>query len=524
MDKKERFEKPAHFPHKIIKDKTTGREIHLLSLGHNTIRPYVTQQQWTMDGSRLIVGDQETKEIFEYNIRKETLRFLDDDCLLDGSCRAYLTPKDELFYIRKKTEVWKINLNTYEKKLLATAPEERRMSGIQVTDDGKYATFYWWEQADEKDFFNGENRIRIVPRLNCETGEWDTTTITHCFDDIPKHPNAGHPIINPVYENLALFCHEGRTSEIPDRIWLGDFHTGEKKNLFVQAEYEDGQTGETCGHELWGANGEWVYFVKYGDSINGNPYGNLGQSGVVRIKKDGTCREYINDDWVHWHCYPSRDDRWVASDTQLWHNSRAEVILSSTESYRSYLLADFELPHYRRSHPFQPHPVISPDGRSVSWQMIDPRTGILCAAWMDISDITSISHEGGWKKWGEVEYLSRKNTVSEVTEEEDGILVSAGNALFVRSEKKGDNVSAEIEVTYLDEGKEPLVLKYTTGITGKKDLANRENAEMQLPREDSGKWVTKQIYLDSVNLNSAGRFLSDICLCGSTKIRSVCIK
>ena len=114
-----------------------------------------------------------------------------------------------------------MDLNTYEKEKVATVPSYANgASTIQVTNDGKYLTCYWKETRSEEDYVGDVNRFRIIPRLNCETGEWDTS-LHHEFNDDPRYPDVGHPIINPVYENLLFFCHEGTTEDIPDRLWIG---------------------------------------------------------------------------------------------------------------------------------------------------------------------------------------------------------------------------------------------------------------------------------------------------------------
>ncbi len=45
--------------------------------------------------------------------------------------------------------------------------------------------------------------------------------------------------------------------------------------------------------------------------------------GVVRVNLDGE-REYANNAYRYWHCYPSADNNWVAADTQ--NGSFSEIV------------------------------------------------------------------------------------------------------------------------------------------------------------------------------------------------------
>lgn len=145
---------------------------------------------------------------------------------------------------------------------------------------------------------------------------------------------------------------------------------GENYVMYVNA---NGKALEYFTHEVWGANGEKIYWV----SSKGSP--TPSTEGLVRANKDGTDREYINRDYLYWHCFPSGNDKWIVGDT-----ASGQVVLVNTSSKKSYYLAKFGMSNW--SHPYQPHPAVSYNANSVCWQL--DYNGVLSIAWQDTSDIT----------------------------------------------------------------------------------------------------------------------------------------
>ena len=110
--------------------------------------------------------------------------------------------------------------------------------------------------------------------------------------------------------------------------------------------------------------------------------------------------------------YPSPDKKWVAADIQ-YGNNQTGVALINAQTYESYLLANFSQPN--PNHPYQAHPVISYDGKKVSFQRAD-ETGMLCAAWIDISEFVDNAQEGEHGVISDTaSYISYSGANSEVT-------------------------------------------------------------------------------------------------------------
>ena len=517
-----RYLTPQKYPADTITDRTSGRTIKILNLpSAETVRPYVTNTQFTNNGESFVVADQANGILYEYNIKDETLRYL-DRCTMSGTGSAHITSQNVMFYGRSQTEIWKMDMNTYKKQLVSVVPAERKITGLQPTDDGKYLTCFWYEQDSEDDWVGDTNRIRIIPRLDTETGVWDTTTITKVFDSA-DYPHVGHPIMNPKYDNLVMFCHEGTTQYVHDRIWIGDFNTGETKNLFVQATIPGNEvnTGEPTGHEVWSMDGEYVYFIKYPMFST-----NVGISGMMRIDKDGINREYINSDYLYWHCYGSPDNNWMVADTQE-KDATAKVVLANTNTYQSMILVDFDLIKRTPDHPHQPHPTFSPDGNIITWQMINPlKANSLGCAWMDISDIRENAPQGDrFKLNDKVSYPSYTGGVNyvekTVVEDVEAVVIPKGNGLYADVYDKAifnDNTSVKVQITYLDNYKGNIDVYYTSGIKSTDDLCNRENMVAKITTKGTNKWVTEQIEISNINMANGCKFVTDLRVEGSAEL------
>lgn len=511
---------PMEIPVTTVYDEVAKRDIHYMNIdGGRAIRTYITQQCWDSTGTKFVVGHDKTASMYEFNTETNELKFL-DYAQTSGALNAFVTPNDEIFYINHSREIYKMNWRTYQKEKVADFPSGVNSGDfLEVTNDGKYLTCVWRETKSELDFVNGAQRIRIIPRLNCETGEWDTSLHKEFTEPVGSY-DVGHPVINPVYENLIFFCHEGLAQNIHDRLWLGDVDTGKSFNLFEQAVKMNGRTGEASGHENWSLDGEDMFFVKYSSLRDQN----VGQSGLVRISKDGKEREYLNDDYNYWHCYPSGDKNWVVGDTQQ--DGYSEVILVNAKTYQSQIISRFRM--WSNVHPYQAHPIISYNGKNVGWGMVDDNN-VLCAAWADTSEFTDKGVTGGSEKFNEqINVVSYADSYGETEKSEYNgtkcIRAAKGKGIYFDisdSIIKEKNADITLKITYLDSGVQPIVLNYTSAEISKKDLANRENKSVTIKRGGTDEWKTAEIRIDKANVANAGKFMTDFTLCGV--LSEVCV-
>ncbi len=493
---------PVSLPSREMTCPSTGNKYRYINLnGDNIEPPYVNKQMFNYDGTKFAFRHPKTKAMYEYDIANETVRFLDECAAL------YVAPTDIVYYI-KGGAIWALDWNTYEKREVC-----KTIMGdyLLVSNDGKYATGTAGIQTETR-----------TGRQNLETGEIDW--VDHKFETLTgrdEYQGIGHTNVNPGYPHLLFFCHEGSSSYIPDRLWMHNFETNETYNYFVQAGPDnDINTLESSGHEVWSMTGDYMYWVKFMHQGT-----TIGQSGFMRMDKDGKEREYINGDYSIWHCYPSGDDNWVVGDINevKWGKGGEyggiRIALANTNTYESWPIANFTVKN--ANHPYQPHPHFNYGSNIIEWQMID-ESGVLGIAWMDISELTKDPRKNTEieindqltlltnEKYGE--YQTKRETYEGV----DAWNIPQGHKMFVKVNDDylySENVDElKVEVTYWDKGRVPLYLGYTSVIETRMDLADREDRSVIIEKNNTCQWVTKQVTIKSASINNRGQHKSDFVL------------
>jgi len=337
-------------------DSTTKRKTNYINFnGEPVYRPYVSEQCWNKEGTKFIFGKDNT--LYEYDITTDTAKSL-DSARTDGVHLIAEVSSDNKIYYRKPGQgTWCIDWNNY----CHTKICDYEFNLISVSNDGKYIT---------GDLIGASDNREKLYRYNVHKNTLES--ISYVFPSINGSAGVNHVQVNPYYPNIMFFCNEG-ASDIPDRMYTMNWRKKQASNTFVQSKDSNGKALEYFTHEVWGANGEKIYWV----SSKGSP--TPSTEGLVRANKDGTDREYINRDYQYWHCFPSGNDKWIAGDT-----ASGQVVLVNTISKKSYYLAKFGMSNW--SHPYQPHPAVSYNANSVCWQL--DYKGVLSIAWQDTSDIT----------------------------------------------------------------------------------------------------------------------------------------
>lgn len=478
---------PVKLPPEVFTDKATGRKYYYINFnGRMALKPYVSSQNWNYEGTKFIFGCRVTNAMYEYDTIDNTVRILDlADC--DGiHLYATVLPNNMIYYSKNGT-LWKFDWKTGEKLKVG----DRSFSIVSVTNDEK------WASGD----YGGSAANQVMGRLNLETGEFQEMHKDFKSHN-PKSVGVNHSQINPGYPELQFFCNEGDTY-MPDRMWLGNWDTGEMYNMFVQTPNSDGSTGEPVGHEIWGANGDYMYFVKFTGGST------VGQTGIVRTDRFGNNREYINGDYPYWHCSPSGDDNWVAADT-----NGGYIVLIDANSYQSHLLCVIRM--YNWNHPYQPHPCISRNSAAVNWQMVND-DNICGIGWMNVSDISSnISQRENIEVNDTVQVISYNGTDCSAKKEiyNGAECIAASKRSKICFDIKDDFIYAEdcdvtVEVTYMDFGVLPLVVKYTSAAKSEYDLANVSNVQMNLSKTATKSWKTVKFKLKNANMANSGIHKSD---------------
>lgn len=504
---------PQYMPPVKMTDSESGRSYNLLTFnGNKAIRSYVNQQEFNSDATKFIIGNDKMQAMFEYDMQTYEMTFL-DYCTVGGSLTAVVNPQDQIFYRNNEDELWQMDWKTKKKHRIGKMPAGVvGGDGISVMNDGSYIGVKWLQKDDPKDFFptTGENRYRVLARLDTKTGEFYTER-SHEFDDNPETAHLGHPILNPVDKDLMFFCHEGTAELVPDRLWVANLATGEEWNVFRQAANSDGTTGESSGHELWTLDGKNIIFVKYKMKKS------IGKTGICRVSVDGEEREYFNDDYSFWHCTSTGDGEWVAGDTN---RSPREIALVSTKTYQSHLLAKFRVGPSGQ-HPYQPHPTLSWNGKMIAWQQTNEQDQ-LGTAWMDVSDITGADIPGGTVEYNDkLSYVTYPNCEFEVerkeVEGEECITAQKDCGIYMDIHDEWIKTycgAVTLDITYLDEGKMPILVKYTDAILTPQDYANQENQVIQIRRNNTGTWKTVSVPLKRASLYNSGKHLTDFVISG----------
>lgn len=505
-----KWEIPQKYAMQTYTDGSTGRTYHWISHeGLSAIRPYFNDEEWDSTGTRIIYGNDKTDAMYVYNTQTQTIQFLDYINDPAGSLGAvFRMGTDEVYYGKPNDnnykEFWKIDLNTMKRTRLAVVPNDvARANAPTVSNDGKWIVCNWNEPTGEDR--KGPTRSGVMVWINTETGEVEMPFERVTFN--PSYDGMGHCMINPVYTDIQFYCHEGNAGLVNDRMYIANRATGEKGVLFRQALNKDGSPAETVGHESWTDDGEWMSMVIYG--------GIYGPS-VAKVNKEGTVREYLNRGTSKsiWHCEPSADGKWIVADTN---SQPRNIFLVDATTYEEHLLASFT---GGAQHPYQPHPQIDHNGKYATWvQQVD---GVLGVSWMDITEFTGKVYEGGKEPFKEnIDIISYKDTdyYSEKVNYSGVEAVRAANDSEIRFDVNddvafGEDMSATLKITYLDSGMQDIHVQYTSGVKSEAEYADREDVRLTIKRTNSGKWVTKEFEIDSINLTNACEHQSDFVIKG----------
>lgn len=526
---------PQTLTARTITDSASGRQYKLLSLsGTDIVRAYFTAQQWNNAATKFIFGvadgaDNTNGAMLEYDTVTNKARFLDYADVSTKRLEAYVNPQDKIFYEKfndsGKIEYWVMDWSTYEKHKIAELPDGIKAGrNVVATNDGNYMSVQWQTAEESGD------EATVLARLDTNTGEFFTDR-TYSFKD----KKLGHPMINPANENLMMFCHEGDDDYITDRIWVADM-TGAFRpwQAFTQAReyYVDEQdkeqtvVTEPATHEVWQGNGEAIVFVK---SLKD---GNKGESGLVRVKPNGSDREYFpNPENYHfWHVTPSYDGNFIASDAKPYEgHTNAHIVLYDSRTYDQWCLATFNPgtagnDNNRRGwayDPYQFHPTISNNANKICWEMYDSSKATYGFAWMDISNISGRTVTGGVSSYNSnLNYVSCSGTDFEVDQEtyegKDSLHIQRDGMLYLDvkdSLGKTTKANGKLTFKYYDSGTSDIVVKYTSAIDSEENVWKQEDQEITIVCTGTNAWVEKTIEINDMSLDNSCKHLSDLVIC-----------
>ena len=334
-------------------DQKTGLTVQVLGKpGVDTSHQYFTAMSWMSDSRHMLLCTQIDEE--------KKGKYIKTD-IMDGRTEVIaerldwgrgLVSQQDVFYYYDGPLIYEFNLITCQTRTVCTLnPDETVYGPLSITNDGKKMGIYWRKGNDwtigTLDITNGLVEKAASPGF------------------AEPYPIANHAMINPAYPHLIFFSHEGQTEYIADRIYIIDTDSGIIKNAYPQKKLEGGELVEFVGHEMWSADGDYLYFVKY-------PQSPLKPTGVHRIDKQSSEASLINGDYNYWHVSLSPDGKWAVADT-IEQEAISKIVLIHLENRTSRMLC--ELPIWYQ-HPGHPHPSFSPDSRKISFTFADEQANL----------------------------------------------------------------------------------------------------------------------------------------------------
>lgn len=504
------YSTPIKCPYQKITDYETGRTFYYMNFfGEEALRPYVTMQSWSSDGKSFI-GGTKSGYMFLYNTEAQMLTFVDDNMNYYGvkMINATIGTDDCIYYVRSEgghNSIWRADIKTLEKEKLTDISDDVVVGGVSISNDCKYIGFDY-EDTYNKTYPAG---IDLGARYCIETDTWDIFSYKFTFAQ-----DMNHVQVNPVNPDLMFFCHEGGSIEgladgaIYDRLWTYDFSTDTADNIFRQGVI-NGIAMQKATHEVWSKDGEYIFFVVQ-DGIYGK------SPSVVRIDKDGRHRQYYYDpdNTFYGHCYVSGDGKYVAADGSY-------ITVINTQTNQSFKITRW-IGHGKTEHPYHPHPHIAREHYVVNWGMRS--NGILGIMWYDFSEIdeNEIATGGRYELGENLEYVSYEKLSCETKEiyksGKDCFYVRQGNCLYIDiAESVVDSVNDTVTISfdYFDNGKQPILLTYTSGVNTDNDYWKSFDADKSVKRTGSNKWKHAEIVIDSGNFENAGEYSTDFKFSGA---------
>lgn len=356
---------------KLVADKRTGTTFVAVGRrGTNTTHNYFTAMTWQRDSRTIVlsadvVQADMTCRYVAYDMARNAAELLEERADWGGATVSF----DNKLYYLKHRRIHAIDLDTKEHRVLCSgATEETVFHGpLSVTNDGRSLGIYWTERGQW-----------TIGRADARTGAMEKVA-TPGFAE--PYPVANHAMINPIYANQIFYAHEGRTQDIPDRIWTvdADGPCGTARNLYRQQRLPDGCHGEYVGHEAWSYDGERLYFVKYSSSP-------LAPAGIYYVNRHGTEWGHLNGEHRHWHAAPSPDGRWIVSDTES-DDHTSKIVLTDAATGKSEVLCEV---NRWPNHPGHPHPSFSPDSKRIAFTFADEHNDL----WVGCIELEHMKERG----------------------------------------------------------------------------------------------------------------------------------
>ncbi len=526
-------------PYYVITDNTTNRTFYYINFyGSMLMRPYFSEQSWTFDGKRFLCGT-ESGLLYLYDTTTQLMHYIGQSSSPSTNDSDGNVGPDGMIYWYSSYNGYKTYMRldpddpNLESKVVYTFPKGVTSGTDFIARDGSY---FGGEVGDPYDelgetregyakiavFYLKEGNVPGVPDYNYKLNYYK-------FPE-PEKGVLNHRQVNPVYPDLVFFVHEAAISagyeyyQMFDRCNVMDIETGEHWNLNV-GRFGRGAM-QQVQHEAWSPDGEYLYMVG-GGSLGSQGKGgyDTGYGSIIRVNKDMTHRQYYNFPDAPFvsanHSFPGWDNDFIAIDSG-W------VAVGSLKTNQLFNIANtqWEMPGGVK-HPYHAHAHVSwgEGNYMLNWGHV--YNGVLGVAWYDYSDIVENEvAKGGRYEFGEgIECVSYEGLDCETVElEKDGRTarsIKAGKELYFAVDPAiADTTDDAVKVSfdYLDNSKEPITLKFTSGVKDEtSDITRIYDNKRKITRRGTNKWKTATITLDSVNMESIGWHETDFTISGGAK-------
>jgi len=274
---------------------------------------------------------------------------LTDAKKIDGISVA-VSPTTMEAYYHEANAIKAVHLKTLVERVINLVPAGYTVSPLSVTATGKALAYSIQEDipiASKTDTIYSDAAERFKKRPWCAvvTGHTDGTG---WHEVIRQKKWFNHTLLNPLNENLILYCHEGPWAAVEQRMWLVD--SGGRDNHMLRREF---LATVQIGHEYWFRDGIHVGYMV----IDPPSPKSIGIADVL----DGSYSEYPTP----------------FNDTHTQTNSTGDTFVGDGTEQEPYLnlyqLADGNLTgrHLWKhessftQHAWHPHPRFSPDDKFI---------------------------------------------------------------------------------------------------------------------------------------------------------------
>ena len=232
-------------------------------------------------------------------------------------------------YVRKGDMVYRFHTLSCKLEEVGEMPPGRCTGHLSVSKSGLVWSGYQLA-----------NKIYALVVLNPVNGESQVVwKDDHCL---------GHCQACPGDDETVMYIHE-TTGDALQRIWMFDFPTRTVRPYYVEKE------GDWITHEVWSADGDYLYFMKYPHHI-------------MRGTRDGHNFKIMAESTQYLHVAPDRSGKWITADrmTGVYKGWKNEVVLINAENGEEKVLVNTAEPNTGAEHP---HPSFNRAGNVVLFNM-----------------------------------------------------------------------------------------------------------------------------------------------------------